>query len=114
MVLLAHLPFSRAALSTAVTADVFPPEAISHVLAKGEYGVQLFLVISGYCIHARWARNVDISARVEFMGFWRRRLTRLYPPYVLALAASAAVMLAAVWFFPAALPAVSPGTLAMD
>jgi len=65
----------------------------------GREGVALFFVISGFCIHLRWARQNVGSARgateeerrVPFWDFWKRRLGRLYPPYFVALCFSMAV-----------------------
>jgi peptidoglycan/LPS O-acetylase OafA/YrhL len=61
----------------------------------GREGVALFFVISGFCIHLRWARqNVgpnSSGSRVPFWDFWKRRLHRLYPPYFVALCFSMAV-----------------------
>jgi peptidoglycan/LPS O-acetylase OafA/YrhL len=54
----------------------------------GQYGVWLFFVVSGFCIHLQWAvraRNGDLSPP-RFLAFWRRRWVRLYPPYLAALA----------------------------
>jgi peptidoglycan/LPS O-acetylase OafA/YrhL len=53
----------------------------------GRLGVPLFFVISGFCIHMRWAkeRAVNPSARIAFLPFWKRRLHRLYPPYFAAM-----------------------------
>jgi peptidoglycan/LPS O-acetylase OafA/YrhL len=114
MVMLAHVPFSRAGFGSGAGQDVFPPAAISSVLAHGHYGVQLFLVISGYCIHTRWARTADLGARVDFMAFWRRRLTRLYPPYLLMIIVSVGITLAAARFFPGSVPPISPRQLIVD
>jgi peptidoglycan/LPS O-acetylase OafA/YrhL len=47
-------------------------------------GVHLFLVLSGFCIHLRFARQRP-PRRIDFTAFWRRRLHRLYPPYVAAV-----------------------------
>ncbi len=55
----------------------------------GYAGVQLFFVLSGYCIHARAARDgfLTSSAGLGAMGwrdFWVRRFFRLYPAYLAA------------------------------
>ncbi len=92
-VLLDHLPFS---LSLAPTMHGAPfalsafPSWASEVLSIGQYGVNLFLVLSGFCIHMRWARRGAIHERVDFLPFWKRRLYRLYPPYFVAMLASVA------------------------
>lgn len=52
----------------------------------GALGVTLFLVLSGYCIHARAAR--DPLAPIDWRAFWRRRMVRLYPVYLVALGIS--------------------------
>ena len=61
---------------------------LAEVLAHGRVGVVLFFVISGFCIHLRWARAraEGRDAAVDFASFWRQRFTRLYPPYLVAMA----------------------------
>ncbi|HJR05947.1 MAG TPA: acyltransferase [Pyrinomonadaceae bacterium] len=73
--------------------------ALIHVLAApvralsayGYAGVFLFFVISGFCIHLHWAKARAASPtaatpKVAFVPFWKRRILRLYPPYLIALA----------------------------
>ncbi|HKP45495.1 MAG TPA: acyltransferase family protein, partial [Pyrinomonadaceae bacterium] len=45
-------------------------------------------VISGFCIHLQWAKSraAGVERQIEFGSFWRRRLRRLYPPYLIAFA----------------------------
>src|SRR5438552_4050796 len=54
----------------------------------GYIGVFLFFVISGFCIHLQWAkaRANGQSQSIEFGAFWKRRIRRLYPPYLTAFA----------------------------
>jgi peptidoglycan/LPS O-acetylase OafA/YrhL len=54
----------------------------------GYIGVFLFFVISGFCIHMQWARSraAGVPPEIKFGSFWRRRIRRLYPPYLIALA----------------------------
>ncbi len=54
----------------------------------GRYGVWLFFVISGFCIHLRWAREYRPGhvPEIDFVAFWKRRFIRLYPPYACAVA----------------------------
>jgi peptidoglycan/LPS O-acetylase OafA/YrhL len=56
-------------------------------LGFGRLGVPLFFVISGFCIHLRWAkeRATNPAPHIAFWPFWKRRLHRLYPPYFAAL-----------------------------
>ena len=56
--------------------------------AAGFSGVYLFFVISGFCIHLRYARQVRdglSEPKVDFWGFWKRRWVRLYPAYIAAI-----------------------------
>ncbi len=62
----------------------------------GSWGVPLFFVLSGFCIHLKAARsNVENSSaktyHVAFWPFWKRRMWRLYPAYVVALIIAFAV-----------------------
>ncbi len=62
-----------------------PVRAVVHY---GYISVFLFFVISGFCIHLHWAKAqvAGRQATLDFVPFWRRRLRRLYPPYLFALA----------------------------
>jgi peptidoglycan/LPS O-acetylase OafA/YrhL len=53
----------------------------------GYTGVPLFFVISGFCIHLRWAKAQaqGIVPDMNFARFWKRRISRLYPAYLVAL-----------------------------
>ncbi len=93
-VVASHLPFSMnsaPAVAGAVAApeSVFPAWLVG-ILDHGRFGVHLFLVISGFCIHMAWARRKADTAAVSFGAFWKRRLHRLYPPYLAALLLSLA------------------------
>ncbi|MFL6228638.1 MAG: acyltransferase family protein [Pyrinomonadaceae bacterium] len=57
------------------------------VCSYGYAGVFLFFVISGFCIHLSQAKAQaeGRAPRVRFFSFWRRRVRRLYPPYLVAL-----------------------------
>ena len=58
-------------------------DAFDAAMLFGKYGVWLFFVISGFCIHLQWVRaQVDASVKpLGFTAFWKRRIRRLYPPY---------------------------------
>jgi peptidoglycan/LPS O-acetylase OafA/YrhL len=66
------------------------------ILHYGILGVPLFFVISGYCIHLRWAKEKakGLSPAISFGAFWRRRFWRLYPPYFFALLITMAIVVA--------------------
>lgn len=56
------------------------------VIRFGYVGVLLFFVISGFCIHLTRARaQNDGDQPMSFSSFWKRRIRRLYPPYLIAL-----------------------------
>ena len=65
----------------------YPVRLIQFISSFGYIGVFLFFVISGFCIHLQWAkaRAAGIEPDVRFGPFWKRRLRRLYPPYIIAL-----------------------------
>jgi peptidoglycan/LPS O-acetylase OafA/YrhL len=58
------------------------------IFSFGYVGVFLFFVISGFCIHLRRTKSRVESkeTRIDFIEFWKRRVRRLYPPYLIALA----------------------------
>jgi peptidoglycan/LPS O-acetylase OafA/YrhL len=50
--------------------------------------VYLFFLISGFSIHLSWCKNkikTGTDKRIEFIPFWKKRLIRLYPTYLIAL-----------------------------
>ena len=61
--------------------------ALDQASSYGRVGVTLFFVISGFCIHLRWAnaRREGHDAHVDFASFWKKRFRRLYPPFFVAL-----------------------------
>jgi peptidoglycan/LPS O-acetylase OafA/YrhL len=65
----------------------YPVRALQFISSFGFIGVYLFFVISGFCIHLQWAKSraTGVEPDVRFGPFWKRRLRRLYPPYVIAL-----------------------------
>jgi peptidoglycan/LPS O-acetylase OafA/YrhL len=60
---------------------------LANLFSYGYAGVYLFFVISGFCIHLFWAKQYasNQTPTVEFSSFWKRRMRRLYPPYLVAL-----------------------------
>lgn len=68
------------------------------VILHGFLGVPLFFVISGFCIHLRWAKQYAKSGekrKLDFTNFWKRRLHRLYPPYFIILCITMGMVLVA-------------------
>ena len=65
----------------------YPVRAVQFASSFAYIGVFLFFVISGFCIHLQWAkaRAAGTEPEIRFAGFWKRRLRRLYPPYIIAL-----------------------------
>lgn len=66
----------------------YPVRLIQFLSSFGYIGVFLFFVISGFCIHLQWAkaRAAGETPRINFGSFWKRRIRRLYPPYLITLA----------------------------
>jgi len=65
----------------------YPIRLVQFASSFGYIGVFLFFVISGFCIHLQWAkaRAAGTEPEIRFGPFWKRRIRRLYPPYVIAL-----------------------------
>ena len=66
----------------------YPAKLLQFGSSFGYIGVFLFFVISGFCIHLQWVRAEASGAdsRIPFTAFWKRRIRRLYPPYLIAFA----------------------------
>ena len=56
----------------------------------GAWGVGLFFVLSGFCIHLPLARAAGKTAqpRLQLRRYYARRFTRIYPPHLVALVLS--------------------------
>lgn len=52
-------------------------------LNYGSYGVELFLVISGFLIHYNYL--IRGAGRLNLNHYFSRRFWRIYPPYILVL-----------------------------
>src|SRR3954447_16411871 len=64
-----------------------PIRLVQFTSSFGYIGVFLFFVISGFCIHLQWARAKAAGTEpdLRFGAFWKRRIRRLYPPYIITL-----------------------------
>jgi len=82
-VLLFHVNYS---LSRAYHWTMKPWEqTISNALSRGTLGVELFFVISGFILAQPFVRQRLLGGQpVSIRGFYKRRLTRLEPPYILS------------------------------
>ena len=65
----------------------YPVRSAQFISSFGYISVFLFFVISGFCIHLQWAKAkaAGVEPEIRFGAFWKRRLRRLYPPYIIAL-----------------------------
>src|SRR6185436_12341947 len=65
----------------------YPVRVAQTLSSFGYISVFLFFVISGFCIHLQWAKAkaAGVKPEIRFGAFWKRRLRRLYPPYIIAL-----------------------------
>ena len=68
------------------------PGKLTQLAALGAHGVDLFVVISGFCLALPVARRLDLHLDVR--TFFIRRSTRILPPYYVALALCAALAMA--------------------
>jgi peptidoglycan/LPS O-acetylase OafA/YrhL len=83
------------ATGSAFPVDVFNPHGFLRFLGHGGYGVQLFFAISGFILGWPFARQyLRAGHRVRLSSYFLRRVTRLEPPYVLALVIRALLLLA--------------------
>lgn len=51
-----------------------------------DHGVTLFFVLSGYLIGGQLIHEKEIENKIDFKEFYFKRITRIWPPYFLALA----------------------------
>jgi peptidoglycan/LPS O-acetylase OafA/YrhL len=78
--------------------DVLYPKALEGLLGRGTWGywslkllsdfnveaVMLFFIISGFCIRAT-SRKYNFSQYTDLVHYGRKRMTRIVPPYLIAL-----------------------------
>ena len=72
-----------------------PNELTAYLLSVfrfGWLGVPLFFVLSGYCVHRSFAHRLqaDSASSIDWRAYACRRLWRIYPVYLAALALTAA------------------------
>jgi peptidoglycan/LPS O-acetylase OafA/YrhL len=88
---------------TTIAWDALPvwTRPLSWIASDGGTGVTLFLVLSGFSIHLRWAQRSDATGDFPVAAFWRRRFLRLYPTYWVAVAVCLLLTVAAEGWHPA-------------
>lgn len=69
-------------------------------MPSGFIGVDVFFVISGYVVTASLLRDTTGSAVRQVLGFWRRRVARIYPALVICILATLAATLLFLPEFP--------------
>jgi len=52
---------------------------------NGEYGVEIFFVLSGYLITSILLREYDAIGKIDIRAFYIRRILRIFPPFYLFL-----------------------------
>jgi peptidoglycan/LPS O-acetylase OafA/YrhL len=62
-----------------------PLPLLNRVTSYGQYGVDLFFVLSGWLIGGLYWRELKELASVDIVRFWKRRWLRTLPPYFVAL-----------------------------
>lgn len=110
----------RAVAALSVLLHHLPPVSGLLVVLKplqaiGYTGVGLFLVLSGFSIHYKWAATRhEATADFDHRKFWRRRFRRLYPSYAAAATLSLVTAIAigehlgrAEWAFGGTVPAAA-------
>ncbi len=82
------------------------PAPLARALQMGAHGVDLFFVLSGFCLAYPYLRRVRTAGGAEFplARFAAKRLSRIVPPYWLALFAVVSLGLAGVFAKPPPLP----------
>ena len=70
-----------------VAGEALESNALHSLTADGLRGVMLFFAISGFVLMLPFARAARDDGRVSIRGYFRRRLTRLEPPYLVTLLA---------------------------
>ena len=95
-VVLYHLADSIAAKSPYISEYEVRRSALFGVLDKGSCGVQLFFIISGFILALPFAEHY-LAGRpaVSLPKYYRRRVTRLVPPYMCNLVVALAIQVLA-------------------
>lgn len=94
-----HVPYARG----------LPPQLVYSLVWNGQFGVQMFFVISGFLITSTTLRRWGSPAGVSLRGFYQLRFARIAPLLLLLLAVLSTLHFAHVKHF-----VVSPKTGGLD
>jgi len=63
------------------------PPMLQHLWFEGAHGVDLFFVLSGFCLSYPFLRKLHTTgaSTLDLATYFARRLTRLIPPYYLVI-----------------------------
>lgn len=86
LVVLFHLSGYTVGKSAPFQFATLTDSLLAHVAATGHYGVQLFFIISGFVLALPFARyHLEKGPAPRQRAYYLRRLTRLEPPYIIAM-----------------------------
>ena len=92
-VLLFHLGINLASRNATDYAYPLPGNALHTVIRAGDFGVQLFFIVSGIVLALPFARHhLRGGPRVSLGSYFLRRVTRLEPPYMVAMIGSFVIL----------------------
>jgi peptidoglycan/LPS O-acetylase OafA/YrhL len=82
--------------TVAFTDDPASYSLLERLLSNGDRGVELFFVLSGFILCLPFAKQyINKEKKVQLKKYYLRRLTRLEPPYIIAMTALMVLQLAA-------------------
>jgi peptidoglycan/LPS O-acetylase OafA/YrhL len=85
-VLMVHLAVNLASRNPRDYAFAEPHDLIHTVVSSGDFGVQLFFIVSGFVLALPFARHRLLGGpRVSLKAYYLRRITRLEPPYIIVM-----------------------------
>lgn len=75
-------------------ANPISDDPLAFFISRGTVGVFLFFAISGFVLGLPWARHFSLGTPLPtLLSFYKRRLTRLEPPYLIWMSVFALVLL---------------------
>lgn len=76
------------------------PVDINRIIAFGRHGVDLFFVISGFCMYLMYASRIDHFNASNFFGFLKKRWFRIAPAFYAIVIFDSFLMLYKLGIFP--------------